>query len=128
MRVADLMHTGDAVPVVPVDAVLKDVIAEMTQKRLGVTTVVDSDGRLVGVITDGDLRRLHLRPGPITEVRARDFMSTHPKLVASAALAATALEIMETSGPVTSLVIVDDDRRLLGVIHLHDILRAKIGV
>ncbi len=128
VRVADLMHTGDAVPVVPVDAVLKDVIAEMTQKRLGVTTVVDSDGRLVGVITDGDLRRLHLRPGPITEVRARDFMSTHPKLVASAALAATALEIMETSGPVTSLVIVDDDRRLLGVIHLHDILRAKIGV
>ena len=128
VRVADLMHTGDAVPVVPVDAVLKDVIAEMTQKRLGVTTVVDADGRLVGVITDGDLRRLHLRPGPITEFRARDFMSAHPKLVESGALAATALEIMERSGPITSLVIVDDDRRLCGVIHLHDILRAKIGV
>lgn len=128
VRVADLMHTGDAVPVVPVDAVLKDVIAEMTQKRLGVTTVVDADGRLVGVITDGDLRRLHLRPGPITEFRARDFMSAHPKLVESDALAATALAIMETSGPITSLVIVDDNRRPLGVIHLHDILRAKIGV
>jgi len=128
VRVADLMHTGDAVPVVPVDAVLKDVIAEMTQKRLGLTTVVDAGGRLVGVITDGDLRRLHLRPDPITEFRARDFMSAHPKLVEGDALAATALEIMETSGPITSLVIVDDDRRLLGVIHLHDILRAKIGV
>ena len=128
VRVVDLMHTGDAVPVVPVDAVLKDVIAEMTQKRLGVTTVVDTDGRLVGVITDGDLRRLHLRPGPITEVRARDFMSTRPKLVQGDALAATALEIMEASGPVTSLVIADDNRRVLGVIHLHDILRAKIGI
>ena len=128
VRVADLMHTGDAIPVVPVDSVLKDVIAEMTQKRLGMTTVVAAGGRLVGVITDGDLRRLHLRPGPITEFRARDFMSAHPKLVAGDALAATALEIMETSGPITSLVIVDDDRRPLGVIHLHDILRAKIGV
>ena len=127
VRVADLMHTGDAVPVVPADAVLKDVIAEMTHKRLGMTTVV-AGGRLVGVITDGDLRRLHLRPGPITEFRARDFMSAHPKLVEGDALAATALEIMETSGPVTSLVIIDDDRRPVGVIHLHDILRAKIGV
>ncbi len=128
VRVADLMHTGDAVPIVPVDAVLKDVIAEMTQKHLGMTTVVAADGRLVGVITDGDLRRLHLRPGPITEFRARDFMSAHPKLVEGNALAATALEIMETSGPITNLVIVDGDGRPLGVIHLHDILRAKIDV
>jgi len=126
VRVADLMHTADTVPIVPHDAVLKDVIAEMTQKRLGMTTVVDAAGRLVGVITDGDLRRLHLRPGPIGEFRARDFMTSDPKLVDRDALAATALEVMEQSGPITSLVVVDDAHRPTGVIHLHDILRAKI--
>jgi len=126
VRVSDLMRTGDAMPVVPDGAALKDVIAEMTQKSLGMTTVVDADGRLVGVITDGDLRRLHLRAGPIGEFAARDFMTTRPKLVEANALAATALDVMETSGPITSLVVVDPAGRPAGVIHLHDILRAKI--
>jgi arabinose-5-phosphate isomerase len=128
VRVADLMRAGDAVPVVPEAAVLKDVVAEMTQKRLGMTTVVDVTGRLVGVITDGDLRRLHLRSGPIGEFVARDFMTARPKLVECDALAATALDVMEKSGPITSLVIVDEAGRPAGVIHLHDILRAKIDL
>jgi arabinose-5-phosphate isomerase len=128
VRVADLMRTGDALPVVPDDAVLKDVIAEMTQKGLGMTTVVDASGRLVGVITDGDLRRLHLRPGPIGEFLARDFMTARPRLVEREALATTALDAMEQSGPITSLVIVDEASRPAGVIHLHDILRAKIDI
>jgi arabinose-5-phosphate isomerase len=128
VRVADLMRTGDSVPRVPDDAVVKDVIAEMTQKSLGMTTVVDAAGRLVGVITDGDLRRLHLRPEPIGEFRARDFMTARPKLVERDALAASALEIMEQSGPITSLVIIDEARRPTGVVHLHDILRAKIDL
>jgi arabinose-5-phosphate isomerase len=128
VRVADLMRTGDALPVVPDEALLKDVIAEMTQKGLGMTTVVDAAGRLVGVITDGDLRRLHLRPGPIGEFLARDFMTAQPRLVERDALAATALDAMERSGPITSLVIVDDASRPAGVIHLHDILRAKIDI
>jgi arabinose-5-phosphate isomerase len=126
VRVADLMRTGEAMPVVPDDAALKDVIAEMTQKSLGMTTVVDPDGRLVGVITDGDLRRLHLRSGPIGEFAARDFMTARPKLIEPDALAATALDVMEGSGPITSLVVVDPAGRPAGVIHLHDILRAKI--
>ena len=126
VRVADLMHTGEALPVAPDDAVLKDVIAEMTQKGLGMTTIVDATGRLVGVITDGDLRRLHLRPGPIGEFRARDFMTSDPKVVERDALAATALDVMEKSGPITSLVIVDGAGRPAGVVHVHDILRAKI--
>ena len=128
MRVADLMRAGDAVPIVVDTALLKDVIAEMTQKSLGMTTVVDATGRLVGVITDGDLRRLHLRPGPIGEFTARDFMTIRPKLVEKEALAATALDVMEKSGPITSLVIVDEAFRPTGVIHLHDILRAKIDI
>ena len=128
VRVGDLMRTGDGVPTVPDDALLKDVVAEMTQKRLGMTTVIDGAGRLVGVITDGDLRRLHLRSGPITEFRARDFMTTEPRLVERDALAATALDMMEKSGPITSLVIVDATHRPVGVLHLHDILRAKIDL
>jgi arabinose-5-phosphate isomerase len=128
VRVADLMRTAGAVPVVPEDAALKDVIAEMTQKALGMTTVIDHSGRLVGVITDGDLRRLHLRSGPIGEFMARDFMTPSPKLVEGEALAATALEVMEQNGPITSLVIVDEAGRPAGVIHLHDILRAKIDL
>jgi arabinose-5-phosphate isomerase len=126
VRVADLMRTADAMPVVPDDAALKDVIAEMTQKSLGMTTVVDPQGRLVGVITDGDLRRLHLRSGPIGEFAARDFMTARPKLIEPDALAATALDVMESSGPITSLVVIDAAGRPAGVIHLHDILRAKI--
>lgn len=126
VRVADLMRTADALPIVPDDAALKDVIAEMTQKSLGMTTVVDPEGRLVGVITDGDLRRLHLRSGPIGEFAARDFMTVRPKLIEPDALAATALDVMERSGPITSLVVVDPAGRPAGVIHLHDILRAKI--
>jgi arabinose-5-phosphate isomerase len=92
------------------------------------TTVVDAAGRLVGVITDGDLRRLHLRSGPIGEFTARDFMTGHPKLIEKDALAAAALDVMEGSGPITSLVIVDEALRPVGVIHLHDILRAKIDI
>jgi arabinose-5-phosphate isomerase len=128
VRVADLMRSGDAVPVVSDGALLKDVIAEMTQKSLGMTTVVDAAGRLVGVITDGDLRRLHLRAGPIGEFTARDFMTDQPKLIEKDALAATALDVMEGSGPITSLVIVDEALRPVGVVHLHDILRAKIDI
>src|SRR5437667_208956 len=113
IRVADLMRSGDALPVVADAALLKDVIAEMTQKTLGMTTVVDAGGRLVGVITDGDLRRLHLRHGPIGEFSARDFMTVSPKLVDRDALAATALDVMEKSGPITSLVIVAEGDRPL---------------
>jgi arabinose-5-phosphate isomerase len=128
VRVGDLMRAGEAVPIVSEAALLKDVIAEMTQKSLGMTTVTDATGRLVGVITDGDLRRLHLRSGPIGEFTARDFMTTTPKLIEPEALAATALDVMEKTGPITSLVVVDAAFRPVGVIHLHDILRAKIDI
>jgi arabinose-5-phosphate isomerase len=125
VRVADLMHTGDGVPVVPASASLHDVIVEMTRKRLGMTAVVDPDRRLVGVITDGDLRRLHLRPDPVLELTAGEVASRDPKLIDGDDLAAKALEVMERF-LITSLIIVDEGRRPVGAIHLHDILRAKI--
>jgi arabinose-5-phosphate isomerase len=111
--------------VVAEEARLKDVVAEMTKKRFGMTTVVDGTGRLTGVITDGDLRRLHLREGTLDGLRAADVASRQPKLIAADDLAAKALEAME-AWAITSLVIVDAGRRPAGVVHLHDILRAKI--
>jgi arabinose-5-phosphate isomerase len=124
-RVADLMHTGDAVPRVRAEAPLEDALVEMTKKRLGMTTVVDAEGRLLGIITDGDLRRLHLRTPSFGGVRAADVASGEPKTIAADDLAAKALEVME-AWAITSLVVVDPQRRPQGVIHMHDILRAKI--
>jgi arabinose-5-phosphate isomerase len=135
-RVADLMHGGDTVPVVSEDASLRRVVEEMTRERprstaageaphaCGMTTVVDAAGRLVGIITDGDLRRLHLRGGPLDAVRAGELATRTPKTIGADDLAAKALEVME--GTITSLVVVDDAQRPRGVIHMHDILRAKI--
>jgi arabinose-5-phosphate isomerase len=125
VRVRDLMHTGAAIPQVGEATALKDVITEMTAKRLGMTAVVDGEGRLAGIITDGDVRRMLLRDTPLLDVRARDCMTRQPKCIDDRALAAKALETME-SFAITSLMIVDADRRPLGVIHMHDVLRAKI--
>jgi arabinose-5-phosphate isomerase len=123
-RVGDLMHTGEAMPVVAEEAGLHDAVLEMTRKGLGMTTVVASDGRLVGVITDGDLRRLHLRGEPFESRRAGEVATRTPRTIGADDLAAKALETME--GRITSLVVVDEAQRPRGVIHMHDILRAKI--
>ena len=123
-RVRDLMHVGDAVPVITETATMKEAIEEMSAKRLGMTTVVDGAGRLVGVITDGDLRRQQLAHGSLLDRRAGDCMTADPKCVGADDLAARALALME--GVMTSLVITDEGGRPAGVIHIHDILRAKI--
>jgi len=136
-RVADLMHGGDTIPMVHEDASIKDAVEEMTRKRprtpaagaalhaCGMTTVVDAAGRLTGVITDGDLRRLQFGGGPTTDARAGEVATRAPKTIAAEELAAKALEVME-AWAITSLVAVDGDSRPVGVVHMHDILRAKI--
>jgi arabinose-5-phosphate isomerase len=124
-RVADLMHSGEAVPIVHENVLLKDALLDMTKKRFGMTTVVDDAGRLLGIITDGDLRRLHLQSTSFEGLRAGAVATRNPKVIAADDLAAKALEVMEAF-EITSLVIVDDAQRPAGVIHLHDILRAKI--
>jgi arabinose-5-phosphate isomerase len=123
-KVGDLMRTGEAVPVVRESASMKEAIEEMSAKSLGMTTVVDGGGRLVGVITDGDLRRQQLAHGDLLDRRAGECMTANPKRIGANELAARALALME--GVVTSLVIEDGMGRPAGVIHIHDILRAKI--
>lgn len=124
-RVADLMRKGDEIPIVREDASLKDVVEEMTRTRFGVTTIVDAAGKLVGVFTDGDLRRLHLASAAGPEIRAREVAMRHPKLIGADDLAAKAIEMMERF-QITSLVIVDEAGRPVGLIRMHDVLRAKI--
>jgi arabinose-5-phosphate isomerase len=124
-KVGDLMHTGDAVPVIPEQATMKEAIQEMSAKGFGITTVVDDGGRLVGILTDGDLRRQQLAHGAsLLDRRAGECMTREPKVIAAHELAAKALAMME--GRITSLVITDEAGRPAGVIRLHDILLARV--
>ncbi|HEX9111677.1 MAG TPA: KpsF/GutQ family sugar-phosphate isomerase [Terriglobales bacterium] len=119
-RVESLMHSGDAVPRVHAATKMPDVIYEMSRKKLGVTTVVDGD-RLLGVISDGDLRRLLQERGKDTlDLTAQECMTRTPKTIGPEEFAATALARMEEM-KITSLVVVDGERRLLGIVHLHDL-------
>lgn len=119
-RVEALMHTGDAVPRVRPDTTMSDVIYEMSRKKLGVTTVVEGE-RLVGIISDGDLRRWLERLGKdVLDLTAGECMSREPKTITSREFAAAALAIMEQK-KITSLVVVDGDMKLKGIVHLHDL-------
>ena len=119
-RVEALMHTGDAVPRVRPDTRMSDVIYEMSRKKLGVTTVVEGE-RLVGIISDGDLRRLLEQRGKdALDLTAGECMSREPKTITSREFAATALAVMEQK-KITSLVVVDGDMKLKGIVHLHDL-------
>lgn len=120
-RVESLMHAGEAVPRVHVTTKMPDVIYEMSQKALGMTTVVEGSGRLVGVLTDGDLRRLmQKRKGETFELTAGDCMTRNPITIAPDELAGAALRLMEER-KITSVVVVDADQRVRGVVHLHDL-------
>jgi len=124
IKVADLMHGGDNLPKVSEDTSLKQVLLEMTTKGLGITTVVNSSG-LVGVFTDGDLRRVVDKGINLDASSAKDVMNTSPLKIEQNRLAAEALGLMEER-KVTALVVVDDKQMPCGVIHLHDILRAGV--
>jgi arabinose-5-phosphate isomerase len=127
LKVEDLMHTGDAMPCVFTDTPMKEAILEMTSKRLGVTGVCDQESDLAGIITDGDLRRAAEKYVNILSKKAGDVMTSNPKTIARGALAAYGLKIMEEYS-ITSLFVVEKEggRHPLGVIHIHDLLKAKI--
>ena len=134
-RVEDLMHRGSELPLVPEGASLKDTLVEMTSKRFGLTGVVNADGDLIGVVTDGDLRRGLESTADVRTLSARDLMVRHrrpdragepPKTIDAGALAAEAVALMERHAITSLFILADGSRRPIGVIHLHDLLRAGL--
>jgi arabinose-5-phosphate isomerase len=120
LRVRDLMHSGDAVPVVTASTSMHDVIHEMSKKTFGITAVVDDARRLIGVISDGDLRRLMQKDEQILRKTAGDCMKTNPVTISAEELASAALQVMEQR-KITSLFTSGEDGKLQGIIHLHDL-------
>ncbi|HXB57556.1 MAG TPA: KpsF/GutQ family sugar-phosphate isomerase [Vicinamibacteria bacterium] len=126
LRVEDAMHTGDDIPRVTPETLMKDVLFEMTRKRLGLTTVTDGDGRLRGVISDGDLRRQMERHGyTLFDRSAGECMTRDPVLVGRRELATRALDLMETR-KITALLVVNEAGVIEGVLHLHDLWKTEM--
>jgi arabinose-5-phosphate isomerase len=124
LTVADVMLTGEQVPSVPVGATMREAIVEMAHKR-GTVPVVDEAQRVVGVVTNGDLMRLMEETDRVFAMPVADVMSKTPKTISGDALAATAVNQMENYG-IVALPVVDADRRLVGIVHLHDCMRAGV--
>jgi arabinose-5-phosphate isomerase len=122
MRVQQLMNAGDALPVVQLHTSTRDVIYEISRKGLGMTTVVEKDGRLAGIITDGDLRRKMGTTTNFQELTAQSLMTANPIAISQSTMAVEALAMMEQR-KITSIVVIDGDRRVAGVVHLHDLWR-----
>ena len=124
-RVESLMHSGDALPRVTPSAKMPDVIYEMSRKKLGVTAVVEGD-RLVGIVSDGDLRRLLEKRGKdVMDLTAGEAMTRDPKTISGGEFAATALALMEEK-KITSLMVVDGGGKLEGIVHLHDLWSTEL--
>jgi arabinose-5-phosphate isomerase len=121
LRVEHLMHAADALPRVSLETKMPDVFHEMSAKKLGMTTVLQPDGRLAGIITDGDLRRLMEKQGGATlALQAGEAMTRNPQTIGPHVLASEALNAMEKK-KITSIVVVDDTQKVVGVVHLHDL-------
>jgi arabinose-5-phosphate isomerase len=121
LRARDLMHAGDAMPRVSLEAKIPEVIYEISRQGLGMTTVLDAQGALAGIVTDGDLRRLmERRRGAAFDLTAKDCLTLRPVTIAPEEFASAALRLMEQR-KITSVIVVDGDRRALGVLHLHDL-------
>ncbi len=125
-KVRDLMHSGEAMPIAYPDTVMLDAILEISSKRLGVVVIVDKDKKILGIITDGDVRRGVQKWGKdLFELKASQIMTPNPKTINEEELAAVALSMMRKYS-ITSLIVPDADYRLKGIIHIHDILKKGI--
>jgi arabinose-5-phosphate isomerase len=124
--VNDLMHTGNKIPIVKTDATVRQAICEISEKKLGATFILEEDQHLLGVFTDGDIRRLlEKNDNPLSRSIA-EVMTHAPKTVKSDALAAEAVRLMEENA-ITILPVIDEDERIVGVIHLHDLVKAGLA-
>ena len=125
LLIDDLMHTGDTMPVVKPGTTLSSALVEMTRKGLGMTAVVDGDGQLAGVFTDGDLRRAIDHKIDVHEASVSDVMTTNCKTIHPGMLAAEALQIMDST-KINALPVVNDNNQLVGALNMHDLLRAGV--
>lgn len=125
LKITEIMYKGEDVPLVKLNAPIKDTILEITSKRLGTTCVVDDNGNLEGIITDGDLRRLLEKTMDIKDLQAKDLMTKNPKTIEQDYLASFALQQMENYN-ITSLIVVDGNKKPVGILHLHDLV--KLGL
>jgi arabinose-5-phosphate isomerase len=125
LKVSELMRTGEAVPIVRIKTPMKDVIYEMSRKGIGITSVVDDAGRVMGIISDGDLRRHLEHDDQLLKLNAEDVMTRDPITIDGEDLATKALNIMEQKR-ITSLLILDQDKKIQGIIHLHDLWRTEM--
>ncbi|NCX93755.1 MAG: KpsF/GutQ family sugar-phosphate isomerase [Gammaproteobacteria bacterium] len=125
LHVSDIMHKGDSIPKVHPDDIVKDCVLEMTRKRLGMTTVCDEKGTLLGIYTDGDLRRSFEKNLDFYTTPIRNAMTLNPKTLKASELAAKGLQMMEKY-KITSLVVTDDHQKVIGILHLHALLEAGV--
>ncbi len=125
LRVGDLMHAGERNPIVRENVTMQEVIMEMTAKGLGCTGICDADGRLLGIITDGDLRRILQKDGNVLELSALECMTVNPKRLTAQTFAVDALNIMEDN-KITMLPVVDEDQHQIGMLHMHDLIQAGV--
>lgn len=125
MRIDDIMFTGDRIPKVTEDVLLEKVIFEITSKRFGSACVVDENDKLLGIITDGDIRRLVEKTQDVWKLTAKEVMGEHPKTVRLGTMAADALKLM-TDYSIMQVIIVDDENIPRGIVHIHDVLEAGI--
>jgi arabinose-5-phosphate isomerase len=125
-RVSDVMRSGRALPVVPLGATLAEAIVEMSHKGMGMTAIVDADGRVAGIFTDGDLRRCIDRISNVAATKVSALMSTTPRTITADELAVNCVEIMEAAPKVSQLLVIDRAHKLVGALHLHDLFRARI--
>ncbi len=124
LRVSDLIQNNES-PNVHTEASIADVIVEITEKRLGVTAVLDSEKNIAGIVTDGDIRRMLSASNDISNLTAKDIMGKSPKVISQDAMAIEALEVLESNN-ITQILVVDQDENYKGVVHLHDILKEGI--
>lgn len=125
LQVGDIMHRGVEVPVVAVSVSVSDALLEMTSKKLGMTAIVDASGRVAGIFTDGDLRRMLEKNLDVHTTRIADVMTGPCKVIGANMLAAEAMQIMEAK-KINALLVVDEGQILLGALNMHDLLRAGI--
>ncbi|MNV52731.1 Arabinose 5-phosphate isomerase KdsD [compost metagenome] len=125
LHITDVMHSGEELPQVGAEASLSEALVEMSRKRLGMTAVVDADQRLIGLFTDGDLRRALDTELDVRSARIAEVMTRNPRTIGADQLAAEAARLMETH-KITGLMVVDGDGRLVGALNIHDLLRARV--